>query len=142
MYLPAVKGSSKEHEQQGFLSRPPHFSSTKMAAEMGSESLLSQADSMWKMLDDLAESDPEAYKRFMDKTLKEGSSLFKPPEPCFCISTVLVSNDNAYLTKKTSPQEARSSLALASNSIKLKAVPAVSETDYYIFVCSRAFKTN
>ena len=60
---------------------------------MGSESLLNQADSMWKMLDDLAESDPEAYKRFMDKTLKEGSSLFKPPEPCFCISTVLVSND-------------------------------------------------
>ena len=58
---------------------------------MGSESLLNQADSMWKILDDLAESDPEAYKRFIDKTLKEGSSLFKPPEPCFCISTVLVS---------------------------------------------------
>ena len=59
---------------------------------MGSESLLNQADSMWKMLDDLAESDPEAYKRFMDKTLKEGSTLFKPPEPCFCVSTVLVRN--------------------------------------------------
>ena len=67
------------------------FPGTKMAAEVGSESLLSQADSMWKMLDDLADSDPEAYKRFMDKTLKEGSSLFQPPEPCFCISTVLVS---------------------------------------------------
>ena len=63
-----------------------------MAAEKESEILLGQADSVWKMLDDLAESDPEAYKRFIDKTLKEGSTLFKPPEPCFCISTVLVSS--------------------------------------------------
>ena len=62
-----------------------------MAAEVGSETLLGQADSVWKMLDDLAESDPEAYKRFIVKTLKEGSNVFKPPEPCFCISTVLVS---------------------------------------------------
>ncbi|XP_068711210.1 PIH1 domain-containing protein 2-like [Montipora foliosa] len=61
-----------------------------MAAEKESEILLGQADSVWKMLDDLAESDPEAYKRFIDKTLKEGSTLFKPPEPCFCISTVLL----------------------------------------------------
>lgn len=66
------------------------FHSKKMAAET-SDVLLRQADSMWKMLDDLAESDPEAYQRFIDKTLKEGSDLFKPPEPCFCISTVMVS---------------------------------------------------
>lgn len=58
---------------------------------MGSESLLNQADSMWKILDDMAESDPEAYKRFIDKALKEGATYFKPPEPCFCISTILVS---------------------------------------------------
>ena len=63
---------------------------SKMAAET-SDVLLGQADSMWKILDDLAESDPEAYQRFIDKTLKEGSDLFKPPEPCFCISTVMVS---------------------------------------------------
>lgn len=63
---------------------------SKMAAEK-SDVLLGQADSMWKILDDLAESDPEAYQRFIEKTLKEGSDLFKPPEPCFCISTVLVS---------------------------------------------------
>lgn len=61
-------------------------------AGAGSESLLNQADSMWKILDDLADSDPEAYKRFIDKTLKEGSTFFKSPEPCFCISTILVSS--------------------------------------------------
>ncbi|XP_067036075.1 PIH1 domain-containing protein 2-like [Acropora muricata] len=60
-----------------------------MAAET-SDVLLGQADSMWKMLDDLAESDPEAYQRFIDKTLKEGSDFLKPPEPCFCISTVML----------------------------------------------------
>lgn len=60
-----------------------------MAEQKGSD-ILNQADSMWKMLDDLADSDPEAYKKFIDKTLKEGSTYFKPPEPCFCISTTLV----------------------------------------------------
>ena len=58
---------------------------------MGSESLLNQAESMWKMLDDMAESDPDAYKKFIDKALKDGATSFKPPEPCFCISTILVS---------------------------------------------------
>ena len=55
------------------------------------EVLLNQADTFWKMLDDLADTDPEAYKVFIDRTLKEGSGYFKPPEPCFCISTVVVS---------------------------------------------------
>lgn len=63
-----------------------------MAEQKGSD-ILNQADSMWKMLDDLADSDPEAYKKFIDKTLKEGSTYFKPPEPCFCISTTLVSKN-------------------------------------------------
>ena len=74
---------------------PSHIISLlKMAEKMGSESLLNQADSMWKILDDLAESDPEAYKRFIDKALKEGATYFKPPEPCFCISTIMVSIAN------------------------------------------------
>jgi len=62
-----------------------------MADQVGSESLLNQAESMWKMLDDMAESDPDAYKKFIDKALKDGATSFKPPEPCFCISTILVS---------------------------------------------------
>lgn len=58
---------------------------------MGSESLLNQADSMWKILDDMAETNPEAYKKFIEKALEDGAASFKPPEPCFCISTILVS---------------------------------------------------
>ena len=49
-----------------------------------------------------------------------------------------MSNDLVLSDYKMSPREARSSLALASKSIKLKAVRAVSKTDCYIFVCSRA----
>lgn len=62
-----------------------------MAGKMDSASLINQANSVWQMLNDLADSDPEAYKKLMDKTLKEGSEDFKPPQPSFCISTVMVS---------------------------------------------------
>lgn len=52
--------------------------------------------------------------------------------------TVEMNNFLVLSDYKMSPQEARISLALASKSIKLKAVRAVSKTDYYIFVCLRA----
>lgn len=60
---------------------------TKMA---GCDSLLSQADSVWKMLDELAEADPEGYKKFISQKMKEGVEFYNPPEPCFCISTSMV----------------------------------------------------
>ncbi|KAK3728600.1 hypothetical protein QZH41_011683 [Actinostola sp. cb2023] len=63
-----------------------------MADKMDSESLVHQANSVWHMLNDLADSNPEAYKKLMDKTLKDGSEQFKPPQPCFCISTIMLSN--------------------------------------------------
>lgn len=62
-----------------------------MAGKMDSDSLMKQANSVWEMLNDLADSDPEAYKKLLDKTMKEGSEEFKPPQPSFCISTVMVS---------------------------------------------------
>lgn len=58
---------------------------------MSSPDMLQQADSVWRMLNDLADTDPEGYKKFIDKTMKEGSQQFKPPQPCFCVSTTLVS---------------------------------------------------
>lgn len=62
-----------------------------MAASVDTDVLHKQADNVWKMLDDMAESNPEAYKDFIDKILKEGSNSYKAPEPSFCVSTVLVS---------------------------------------------------
>ena len=53
--------------------------------------LLQQADSLWKMLDDLAETNPEGYKKLIDNVIKEQKEHWKPPEPVFCFRTVKVS---------------------------------------------------
>ena len=33
---------------------------------------LSMANNIWKMLDDMAESDPDQYKKFVQKNVQEG----------------------------------------------------------------------
>ena len=50
------------------------------------ESLLRQADHLWKMLDNMAENDVEGYQHFIKKQLQEGSQHLKPPEAVFCLS--------------------------------------------------------
>lgn len=54
--------------------------------KMDKESLLRQADHMWKILDNMAENNPEGYQHFIKKQMQEGSANFKPPEPVFCLS--------------------------------------------------------
>lgn len=85
--LAAAPNGTSQHALRSSAS----VSTSKMADKMDSASLINQANSVWQMLNDLADSDPEAYKKLMDKTLKEGSEDFKPPQPSFCISTVMVS---------------------------------------------------
>ena len=53
---------------------------------MERDALLKQADHMWKMLDNMAEQDPEGYQRFIKKQLEEGATNLKPPQPVFCLS--------------------------------------------------------
>ena len=57
-----------------------------LKAEMERESLLKTADHVWNLLDNMAESNPEAYQRLIQMQLQEGSTHFKPPEPIFCLS--------------------------------------------------------
>jgi len=40
-----------------------------------------QADSIWRMLDQMAENDPENYKKFIGKHLSDGKEYFALPEP-------------------------------------------------------------
>jgi HSP90 family molecular chaperone len=59
---------------------------------------LNMANNIWKMLDDMANSDPDQYKKFIDKNMKEGfedakqkkEEKEKPfkvkPHPGFCIN--------------------------------------------------------
>ena len=53
---------------------------------MERDALFKQADHMWKMLDNMAEQDPEGYQRFIKKQLEEGATNLKPPQPVFCLS--------------------------------------------------------
>ena len=59
-------------------------------AESGSDSMMQQAQHMWAMLDDMAHNDPAAYRKFIDKQLKEGQETMKPPEPHMCVATALL----------------------------------------------------
>uniref|UniRef100_A0A5F5Q2C8 PIH1 domain containing 2 n=1 Tax=Equus caballus TaxID=9796 RepID=A0A5F5Q2C8_HORSE len=55
--------------------------------ESSSKGLLSQVTQFWNLLDDLAESNPESYEKFIQQQLKEGKQLCAAPEPQFCLQT-------------------------------------------------------
>jgi hypothetical protein len=38
---------------------------------------INMANNIWKMLDDMADSDPESYKKFIEKNLNEGITEVK-----------------------------------------------------------------
>lgn len=49
--------------------------------------LLEQANKLWSMLDDMAEQDPQAYQRFIEKQCKEHQESMAPPKPHMCVKT-------------------------------------------------------
>ncbi|CAK6448771.1 unnamed protein product [Pipistrellus nathusii] len=55
--------------------------------ESSSNGLLTQVTQFWNLLDDLAESNPESYKSFIQQQLKEGKQLCAAPEPQLCLQT-------------------------------------------------------
>ena len=48
---------------------------------------MQQAQNIWSMLDDMADSDPSAYRKFIERHLKEGKEMMQPPQPHMCIVT-------------------------------------------------------
>ncbi|XP_044242592.2 PIH1 domain-containing protein 2 [Ursus americanus] len=55
--------------------------------ESSSKGLLTQVTQFWNLLDDLAESNPESYEKFIQQQLKEGKQLCAAPEPQLCLQT-------------------------------------------------------
>ncbi|XP_007537421.1 PIH1 domain-containing protein 2 [Erinaceus europaeus] len=55
--------------------------------ETSSKHLLTQVTQLWTLLDDLAESDPKNYKKFIQQQLQEGKQLYAAPEPQLCLQT-------------------------------------------------------
>ena len=51
------------------------------------DKLLQQAQQVWAMLDDMADKDPQAYKRFIEKQAQEHKELTAPPQPHMSIKT-------------------------------------------------------
>jgi len=55
--------------------------------ESSSKGLLTQVTQFWNLLDDLAETNPESYEKFIQQQLKEGKQLCATPEPRLCLQT-------------------------------------------------------
>ncbi|KAH3699174.1 PIH1 domain-containing protein 2-like [Dreissena polymorpha] len=55
-----------------------------------SESVMQQAQQVWSMLDDMADNDPRAYKKFIDKQMAERKEFLSPAEPHMCVKTWMV----------------------------------------------------
>uniref|UniRef100_A0A8C5F1Y8 PIH1D1/2/3 CS-like domain-containing protein n=1 Tax=Gopherus evgoodei TaxID=1825980 RepID=A0A8C5F1Y8_9SAUR len=58
-----------------------------MAAPAHSKDMLTQVTQLWSMLDEMAESTPESYHRFMQQQLEDAKQYCTPPEPHLCLQT-------------------------------------------------------
>ncbi|KAI1893492.1 hypothetical protein AGOR_G00124280 [Albula goreensis] len=60
-----------------------------MSAFRGQEIDLQQVNQFWSMLDDMSDNDPESYRTFIQRQLKEGAEFCSPPQAHYCIRTVI-----------------------------------------------------
>ena len=58
-----------------------------MASSRSGDEMADRVGQVWSFLDQLAEKNPEEYKRFIDRTMKERKEFLEPPQPVFCFST-------------------------------------------------------
>lgn len=54
------------------------------------EKMSTQAQQIWAMLDDMAQNDPGAYRKFINKQMKEGKEFMAPPDPHMCVQVKLL----------------------------------------------------
>ena len=52
---------------------------------MAQEDLLKQGQRIWEMLDEMAATNPEGYKKFIKKQMTEGVEVLKPPQPVMAL---------------------------------------------------------
>lgn len=58
--------------------------------ETSSKELFTHVNQLWNLLDDLAESNPESYEKFIQQQLREGKEFWASPEPQFCLETSIL----------------------------------------------------
>ena len=59
---------------------------------MNHQEKMNQAQYIWNRLDDLSASDPEAYKKFIEKQMEERDIYMSKPEARLCILTNFMVN--------------------------------------------------
>ncbi|XP_035240370.1 PIH1 domain-containing protein 2 [Anguilla anguilla] len=60
-----------------------------MSAVHGQAVDLQQASQLWSMLDEMSDNDPESYRTFIHRQLKESAEFCAPPQAYACIRTVV-----------------------------------------------------
>ncbi|XP_043115212.1 PIH1 domain-containing protein 2 [Puntigrus tetrazona] len=51
---------------------------------------LQQVNQFWSMLDDMSQNNPEEYRTFIERQLREGAEFHSPPQPHACLRTALL----------------------------------------------------
>ncbi|KAM9033929.1 PIH1 domain-containing protein 2 isoform X1 [Sarcophilus harrisii] len=65
--------------------------------ESSPKNLLTQVTQLWNLLDDLAESDPKRYEKFIQQQLEEGEKYCAVPEPQICLQTKILKPEEKVL---------------------------------------------
>ena len=56
------------------------------------------ANLIWETLDDMKLDNPDGYRQFMSRHLKEGFEAMSPPRPAMCIKTKVVGISSSALS--------------------------------------------
>ncbi|XP_059371130.1 PIH1 domain-containing protein 2 [Carassius carassius] len=59
-------------------------------ARYDNKAALQQMNQFWSMLDDMSQNNPEEYRSFIERQLREGAEFHSPPEPHACIRAPLL----------------------------------------------------
>ena len=53
----------------------------------GEDDMMKQAQTIWSMLDELADSNPDGYQKFIEKNLSKGKTETEAAKPWMCVKT-------------------------------------------------------
>ncbi|XP_006642261.1 PIH1 domain-containing protein 2 isoform X1 [Lepisosteus oculatus] len=68
-----------------------------MAAPCSQQAVLQQVSQLWSLLDDLSESSPEGYRRFIQQQLKDGADYYSSPQAHSCLRTEILEPEEGVL---------------------------------------------
>ncbi|XP_034557601.1 PIH1 domain-containing protein 2 isoform X2 [Notolabrus celidotus] len=98
-----------------------------MSSTGSTKDVLQQVNQFWSMLDDLSENDPEFYRKFIEKQMKDGAEFSAPPEL-----------DSSLCTEIEGPTKG----SLYINICSWKRVPAPQDPSRPVPVCTGKLETD